>query len=616
MAKRIRHLEFYGYSDQNKFNPPTNIDLSDIREKNNSQDKEINEISGETKGKADKSVVDDLIGKFDTFNDEQVEFNEEVIDALKRHESDIVTLSGITDDIYDDIDDVINDINILSGDVETLKNDVSNISASTQEISEKLGKKLDIEVAEATYMPIVSAYTKDEIDIMASKIDSLEEAIEELSGDTDDYATKEELYALSSETISKINDVNDDITEIDNSIESISSSINDIQSNVSELSGETQIKIADLEELIHDVDENLSNSIQTLSGNTTDHFNEVEAHINGIVEVLDTKAKKSDVEAINGVIDTLSSKLDTEIVERQESDAIFGEKIDTVSGKVETLNTNYNSLRNDLNEEITARENGDNAIIGHEGDGAASITLYGTRAYAKSMATSAYENSKTYTDGEIYELSALTNNRMEAIERDLNNKANSGDVQTYVTSKIQDSETALNNAILNEQTARENEDAEIRNELDDLREQIISSSDTKAIYDRINLITTYSGGSAEEYIDSGNGILDVLHREFHQFLEEAEIYVNPTLIKLHKYESAFGHYNISHTSAEKSGRTVFSIGIGEDDDHRKNALEIMEDGSIYMWVEGEFMPINNLLAMLAHETYPNDDTNNHGGGSY
>ena len=47
MAKKqfIRHLEFYGFPDQNGYSSEINgVDLSDIREKNKEQDEEIQDL--------------------------------------------------------------------------------------------------------------------------------------------------------------------------------------------------------------------------------------------------------------------------------------------------------------------------------------------------------------------------------------------------------------------------------------------------------------------------------------------------------------------------------------------------------------------------------------------
>lgn len=78
---------------------------------------------------------------------------------------------------------------------------------------------------------------------------------------------------------------------------------------------------------------------------------------------------------------------------------------------------------------------------------------------------------------------------------------------------------------------------------------------------------------------------------------------NETLQKNGEHEVAFGSYNISNTGATPADRTLFSVGNGTADNARSNALEIRENGDVYMWVEGDFMKINDLLAMLAHEVY-------------
>ena len=70
------------------------------------------------------------------------------------------------------------------------------------------------------------------------------------------------------------------------------------------------------------------------------------------------------------------------------------------------------------------------------------------------------------------------------------------------------------------------------------------------------------------------------------------------LVTTNEGEAAFGNYNVS-----TSGETLFSIGNGTDDEHRSNAFEVKADGSVWMNVEGEYLNINDLLSMIAHETY-------------
>jgi hypothetical protein len=85
---------------------------------------------------------------------------------------------------------------------------------------------------------------------------------------------------------------------------------------------------------------------------------------------------------------------------------------------------------------------------------------------------------------------------------------------------------------------------------------------------------------------------------------------NDTLQRTNEHEVAFGEYNISNTSEDTSGQTIFSIGNGTDDDNRSNAIEVRKNGDVYLWIEGEFMNINKLLGQIAHEVYDTGTTHN------
>lgn len=87
---------------------------------------------------------------------------------------------------------------------------------------------------------------------------------------------------------------------------------------------------------------------------------------------------------------------------------------------------------------------------------------------------------------------------------------------------------------------------------------------------------------------------------------------NETLQKNGEHEVAFGSYNISNSGDTPADRTIFSIGNGTADDARSNAFEVRENGDVYMWIENDYMQINRLLAMLAHEVYDDDDNSNNG----
>lgn len=65
-------------------------------------------------------------------------------------------------------------------------------------------------------------------------------------------------------------------------------------------------------------------------------------------------------------------------------------------------------------------------------------------------------------------------------------------------------------------------------------------------------------------------------------------------------EHASGYWNASHKASETkgdAGNTLYSIGCGTSEDDRKNALEVMQDGTIYMLdtSSGAAMNVQNLL---------------------
>ena len=130
----------------------------------------------------------------------------------------------------------------------------------------------------------------------------------------------------------------------------------------------------------------------------------------------------------------------------------------------------------------------------------------------------------------------------------------------------------------------------IQEEIDRLDEKVSDEEDRareaeSLLSDRIDSIT--SGSTVE---------LDEL-------IEKLGYKDNDTLITNNEHEVAFGEWNVSHNDSEPSGQTIFSIGIGTADDDRKNAFEVMKNGDVYMWIEGDYMNINKLLGQIAHETY-------------
>ena len=70
------------------------------------------------------------------------------------------------------------------------------------------------------------------------------------------------------------------------------------------------------------------------------------------------------------------------------------------------------------------------------------------------------------------------------------------------------------------------------------------------------------------------------------------------LVASNENEIALGKYN------DSSKDTAFSFGIGSSESDRKNAIEIKNDGNIYLWSEGKYVCLNEIIGRVdVGETY-------------
>ena len=289
---------------------------------------------------------------------------------------------------------------------------------------------------------------------------------------------------------------------------------------------------------------------------------------------------------------------------------------------------------------------------------------------------------------------SVVNGEIQNLENRIDQKLTHYATEEFVISACNDTETEVRNEFttaINSETQRaEQAEANMEVEIQRLLAQVLSNTDhISNNSSRLNAITRWQGTNPEEYDDSGNGILDVLHREFHEYEKthgaitniefvdgnliityetpdgekqeiipiselivlddyykkeetdallaeklDASAYTdisdqvsantenisildnaianlieklgysnNDTLVTNNEHEVAFGEYNVSNTSEDASGQTIFSIGNGTSDGVRSNAVEVRKNGDLYLWIEGEFMNVNKLLAQIAHEIY-------------
>ena len=758
MAKKqfIRHLEFYGFPDQNGYSSEINgVDLSDIREKNKEQDEEIQDLEGE---KADKKDLIALSGTVENFITRQSEINQEFADAISGMSGDIEELKAIDTEfaeqlsaITSGVDEVMDAIDILGDRVEDVEDSISGLSDAIESITEDYAKKEDVYSKEEIDEMISSGFsgyatqewveeqgyiTEEEADARYAKIEDLEEfsgavesavtdidgRLEEINGSIDDVNDKvdglaEDLSAFSEDVTSALSEVNDTIDEINDKISGITDDIADL---VEAVSGNTAA-IEDLNEAvsanteaIETLDDKIDDAVSALTEDIQEVKDELDNKanvsdledlhtemINGLDELENKKAEKEDLNFVSGAVDAVDAKIDAEIARSTSVDTAMQNKIDELDADVqeavetvESYGDRIDQIESGLAQEIIDRQNGDTALIGTSGDSDSADTIWGAKNLADMYKGQAIASAKTYTDDKFAEFDGDLQNLEDRIEQQMSQFA----TEEFVISACNDTEaelrgelgTAINNEIERAERAETNMEVEIQS----ISAQVLTNINNISFNaSRLNAITRWDGTDPEQYDDSGNGILDVLHREFHEFEQThgtiksievkdgnliityvtidgekqtivpiSEILIlddyynkeetdalldekldvsaytedieaisgdvvsldsalaalieklgyknNETLVTNGEHEVAFGEYNISNTSEDPSGQTIFSIGNGTDDENRSNAVEVRKNGDLYLWVEGEFMNVNKLLGQIAHEVYDKYSTHN------
>jgi len=767
MAKKqfIRHLEFYGFPDQNKYAGFEDIDLSDIREKNKEQDEEIQDLEGE---KADKKDLLELSGTVENLIAAQSEVNEAFAEAISGMSGDIEELKAVDDEfaeqlsaITDAVDDTINDLEELSGYT------AFNLAELRQ------GFNAYTRYADAEFAHRNDVYTKAEIDerIPSGETFATQEWVKEqgyLTAESGDsmYAKIEDIEDVTDIIESGFTQIEDELNDIDEKIDAVSaettSKINEVDEKVDAFSGEVTSALSEINDAIDDANEkidditnDMADIAEAVSANSeaidaleedvqknTDDISELEekvsantADIANIYDVLDTKANvsdlqelhtemeckfneldekkadKTDLETVSGKVDSIEDRLNREIERSTTVDNLMQTKIDSLEEdvqeaveKVDAFDGRINAVETGLTKEIADRIQGDLDLIGDESDSRDADTIWGAKNFAKEMRRQAISSAETYTDDAVAGFST----ELSELEDEINQKLTKYATTGYVEDRISEEKgiiTSDYNSKINAETERatrqenliSDDVAEVRNDLIIAKESIAHNATI------IHAITEWEGSNPDDYDDSGNGILDVLHREFHEFEQThgtiksieikdgnliitymtvdgekqtivpiSEILIlddyykkeetdalldekldvsaytdisdrvsantenieaisgdvfnldtalavligklgyknNETLVTNGEHEVAFGEYNISHESEDPSGQTVFSVGIGTDDANRNNAVEIMKNGDLYLWVEGEFMNVNKLLGQIAHEIYDNDSAHN------
>ena len=348
MAKRkiIRHLEFYGYPDQNAFATAGNvsIDLSDIREKNREQDEELDTLGDE---KVDKSDFNRLSGVVDTFVDLQTQFNDSILNKVNNNTSAITAIHDWIEEFSDDIsgytevderlDDVESGITQLSGSVEDL-------SGTVEDIKDEVEKKLDKDEAETTYAKKDDTYTKDEIDEKLSSYtewdcDSIAECV---SGRG--FVTKDEANDMFV-TKDEFSGITDDLEKLT----TLSDRIDTVSGDLASFSATTEAKMGNFETRYNTFETNVTRKVNTISA-TVESFEDdilgVKRNVRDLQDEMVRKASKAEFDELVRRVeddeteiskkvdkadfdtykDIISDKFDD--IDNKKADILFGEAVD------------------------------------------------------------------------------------------------------------------------------------------------------------------------------------------------------------------------------------------------------------------------------------------------
>lgn len=303
-----------------------------------------------------------------------------------------------------------------------------------------------------------------------------------------------------------------------------------------------------------------------------------------VKEILDENEFKDGLQVIDGMV---SVKKDP-TSEKWLTVSIDGVKVSGIQAEIDRLDER-------IDDEITRATSEEHRIEGRLNDEITRATNEENRINSK---LDAEITRATQTEQSINHRVDVLNDELDAEEsiREANDAALGLRITTETNDRIsvvtaernraEAAENALGNRITNETNRATSAETFLDTKIEQEASRAIAAEE--ALDERIDKIIS---GSPLERLD--------------ELIEKLGYKDNDTLNLTNEHEVAFGEWNVSNTDVNPSGQTIFSIGVGTSAHDRKNAIEVRKDGTVYMWVEGDFMSVNQLLGQIAHEVYDN-----------
>ena len=641
------------------------VDLTPINEKNEEQDEEISNLSGLTQDAQNGLTALEgefnefsalTVGALSTMT-ESINANAENIETLVANHNQ---LSTTVSNMNESLSNLTGTVNTLSESISTKlskeeaaeeyarKDKVEQLKTDVNALSASLNTKLSKEEAADVYARKDSVYTKEEVDgKFSNELSSyasrqwVEEQGYVKRTDADTLYASKDTEANAQNALNKANDVFTDFNTFKGATnQSIGSLVgrvtnleakeeedkNTLSSKIDEVSRKTDTNTSDIADLKTVMETKADKTTTDAMAST---LAEVKSALASKVEISvfeDYKtsvaadidyikgnyAKKSDLTNTNANITSLEGKLNNEIANRISGDNTLTNTINNdIKPSIESLRMKDSELQiaveklgSDLAKETENRVNGDADLLGLESDPSDRMTLYGVKTYATSTAQQALNDAKKYTDDAEQNVTTKVND----LNTKLNNTLGSRVTKDELAKAVNDAKNSLKGDLTNEinrATAAENALNSQYNVLAGNVNAAIATTNNQVATNStiLSVITSwkpsYEGDTS--YSDEGNGVLDVLHREFHNL--KNFIKISDTVEIKNDDEVALGVYNASHTGDNDALKTIFSVGSGTSDADRKNAFEVRRNGDIYMLVDGQNYKLNDLLAKLIDRLY-------------
>ena len=499
----------------------------------------VDELFDSVSGATEKidGILDDietLSGAIDTINGELTDIDDEISELS----GDVETLNEGFSALTGDVDTIKTNINAINDEIDGINNDITSISGSVDVISGKLDTEIEERKAEAVADAVYDSEGKKIIfknsnDAVIAEIDATDfikdgmvdtVGLIELSGDTylhivfntdagkeaidinigdifeaDNYYTKPEidekvtalqemdaaLANVDAQQWAVINQNRTDMETVDGqlwaAIGAEASTRESVDNRLWDAIGSFQAQI-DVEKATREqADTQLSGAIETERSERIAG----DAAVSGMIQT----AVDRETQRATGVEAILSGAINTERAERIAGDEEFFGKVEAETERATSAET---ELRQAIANEVRDRKN---AISG----------------FAEMVA--AEQAGREQADTQL-------GNRISAIE----NAPYA--TESYVNQK--DAETlsaAVTNAVASAKTYTDDEIDALENNLkdyiDNADNELQIAIDKNAT--KINAISNLRGvteeGDTSGYDDSGNGILDVLHKEFHNLIQ-------------------------------------------------------------------------------------------------